>query len=108
MAELTVIYWRDIPAQVVAKAGRASAKQALSPRFQDAIDRAAMRAGAHGTDAYLAEWRRGAPVPCAETLDSVVAAAATGLEAAYDEARLADLVAAGGRALATSERPDPT
>ena len=58
MAQLTVIWWRDIPAQVIAKAGRANAKRELPQRFQDAIDRAAMRGGARETDAYLAEWRR--------------------------------------------------
>ena len=53
MANLTVVYWRDIPAQVIAKAGRKSAKKMLSDRFQEAIDRAAMRSGAAGTDEYL-------------------------------------------------------
>ena len=38
MAELTVVYWRDIPAQVIAKAGRKTAKRQLGDRFQDAID----------------------------------------------------------------------
>ena len=58
MAELTVIWWRDIPAQVTAKEGRARAARELPPRFQEAIDAAAMRAGLIGTDAYLEEWRR--------------------------------------------------
>jgi len=52
--ELTVIWWRDIPAQVTAKEGRARAARELAPRFQEAIDSAAMRAGLIGTDAYLA------------------------------------------------------
>ena len=43
MADLTVIWWRDIPVQVVAKQGRTSAKVPLSPRFQEAIDMAATR-----------------------------------------------------------------
>ena len=51
MAQLTIIWWRDIPAQVVAKAGRSSAKRELPPRFQEAIDPAAMRGGARDTDA---------------------------------------------------------
>jgi hypothetical protein len=98
MAQLTVLYWRDIPSQVVAKAGRAaSAKRALPERFIHAIDAAAMRSGASGTDQYLADWRRGAPSPCGDDLESEAAAAAARLEAEYDRARLARLVAQDGR-----------
>ena len=61
MAQLVITYWRDIPAQVTAKEGRTAAKRELSLRFTEAIDMAAMRSGAAGTDDYLAEWRRGAP-----------------------------------------------
>lgn len=98
MAQLTIIYWRDIPAQVIARAGRASAKRELPARFQEAIDRAAMRGGARDTDAYLAAWRRADPVACGDALDAAADQAAAELEAAYDEARLAALVAAGGHA----------
>ena len=42
MAEKIVVYWRDIPAQVIVKAGRKSAKRQLTERFEQAIDRAAM------------------------------------------------------------------
>ena len=58
MAKLTIVYWRDIPAQVIGKAGRKTFKKQLSQRFQEAIDRAAMRAGRGGSEAYLSEWRR--------------------------------------------------
>jgi hypothetical protein len=47
MASLIVLFWRDIPAQVIVRAGRQSAKRELPLRFTEAIDRAAMRAGAH-------------------------------------------------------------
>jgi hypothetical protein len=50
--------WRDIPSQVLIKRGRDRGKYMLSARFQEAIDRAAMRAGKGGSDAYLDEWRR--------------------------------------------------
>ena len=54
MAKLICIYWRDIPAQVVVRAGRKnSVKKELAPRFAKAIDRAAMRAGRGSSDAYL-------------------------------------------------------
>ena len=53
-----LIYWRDIPAQVIVQRGRKREKAKLSARFQEAIDRAAMRAGKGSSDAYLSEWRR--------------------------------------------------
>lgn len=96
MAELVVVYWRDIPAQVIAKAGRTSAKRHLGERFETAIDRAAMRAGLRDSDAYLGEWRRAAPTPCGDDLEQEAAAAAERLNAEYDEARLAALIAGGG------------
>ena len=96
MPELTVIWWRDIPAQVTAKAGRASARAQLSDRFQEAIDAAAMRAGLIGTDAYLAEWRR-VPRECGDDLDAEVAEAAAALETAYPDDLLERLVRADGR-----------
>ena len=52
------ILWRDIPSQVLIKRGRDRGKYMLTARFQEAIDRAAMRAGKGGSDAYLEEWRR--------------------------------------------------
>ena len=52
------VYWRDIPSQILIKRGRERGKYLLSHRFQAAIDRAAMRAGKGGSDAYLEEWRR--------------------------------------------------
>ena len=52
------VLWRDIPSQVQIKRGRERGKYLLEHRFQAAIDRAAMRAGKGGSDAYLDEWRR--------------------------------------------------
>jgi hypothetical protein len=96
MAELVIVSWRDIPAQVIVKAGRRSARRPLPDRFQEAIDRAAMRAGLRDTDAYLAEWRRTAAGPCGDDLDAEAAAAAVRLDAEYPPERLRTLVAAGG------------
>lgn len=98
MAQLTIIFWRDIPAQVIAKAGRVSAKRELGGRFQEAIDRAAMKSGARDEDAYLAAWRRSDPIECDADLEAAAAAAALRLDSEYDDARLAALVAASGRA----------
>jgi len=97
MAQITILYWRDIPAQVIAKAGRKTAKRVLSERFEKAIDRAAMRSGARDTDAYLAEWRRADPVPCGDDLEAEASAVADRLEGEFDDERLAVLVKAGGR-----------
>lgn len=58
MVKKTLIYWRDIPAQVILQRGRTREKAQLSQRFHDAIDRAAMRAGKGSSDAYIEEWRR--------------------------------------------------
>jgi hypothetical protein len=97
MAELVILYWRDIPAQVIAKSGRRSAKAQLPTRFSEAIDSAAMRAGLTNSDAYLAEWRRGEPSPCADDLDTVVADAVATIERDYDAERLKALVMNGGK-----------
>ena len=101
MASITIIYWRDIPAQVVAEEGRGrnrrQAKIELPARFSVAIDAAAMRDGADSTDDYLAEWRKSEPVPCAENLDAAAAELAAKLEADYPQARVAELVQMGGR-----------
>jgi len=53
MAKKTIIFWRDIPSQVVVKEGRTKAKTQLSKRFMVAIDRAAMRAGRQGVKSTL-------------------------------------------------------
>jgi len=96
MGTLTVLYWRDIPAQVIARSGRKSAKAEL-PRFMQAIDSAAMRAGLFGSDEYLSEWRRGEPAECSDDLEAAVAAAIAAIEEDYHAARLATLVANGGK-----------
>jgi hypothetical protein len=67
LAKLIVISWRDVPAQVLVKQGRETAKVQLSHRFQEAVDRAAMRAGKSGSDAYLADWKRSEPRAAATT-----------------------------------------
>ena len=97
MAQLIVVYWRDIPAQVIVKRGRTTAKRQLAERFEQAIDRAAMRANLRDTDSYLAEWRRADPLDCGDDLEAEAAAAALRLETDYDEARLKRLVDNGGK-----------
>ena len=96
MPELTVIWWRDIPAQVTAKEGRARAARELAPRFQEAIDAAAMRAGLTGTDAYLEEWRR-EPRACGDDLELEVVQETRRLDAAYTDDLLERLVRDNGK-----------
>ena len=95
MGELTVIWWRDIPAQVTAKAGRASARAQLSDRFQEAIDAAAMSAGLFDSDGYIEEWQRKTQA-CGDDLETEVADEAARLEQAYGDGELANLSRAGG------------
>lgn len=93
--ELTVIWWRDIPAQVVAGQGRGAVRAILSDRFQEAIDLAATRAGLIGTDDYLDAWRK-VSSPCEGDLQAAVAAEAERLEAAYPDDVLTALAHDGG------------
>ena len=97
MADLIVVCWRDIPAQVIVKKGRLSAKRQLTERFEKAIDRAALRAQLRDTDSYLGEWRRTDPVPCSDDLEAEATAVAERLEAEWTDERLAKAIANGGR-----------
>jgi hypothetical protein len=96
MSSLIVISWRDIPAQVIVKKGREAAKVQLSHRFQEAVDRAAMRAGKGSSDAYLADWQRSAPRPCGDDLAAEAAAEAARLEAKYSDEDLERLIRSKG------------
>ena len=96
MPDVTIVYWRDIPAQVIVGKGRRGAKVQLSERFEQAIDRAAMKVGAGGTDEYLAEWRKAEPYPVDGTPDDVVKAEAARIETEYDSDRIKALVANDG------------
>jgi len=96
MAKLQIIYWRDIPAQVIVSAGRNRARRQLSERFEQAIDRAALRAGLHGTDNYLDQWRRSDPDRCGDDLEAIALQAATQIEEDYPEERIERIVRADG------------
>jgi hypothetical protein len=98
VANLIIISWRDIPAQVIVKRGRETAKVQLSARFQEAVDRAAMRAGKGTSDAYLADWKRSDPRPCGEDLQAEAAAEAARIEAQFTDEQLEQLIRAKGLA----------
>ncbi|MEP1962913.1 virulence factor [Tateyamaria sp.] len=92
MPDVTIVYWRDIPAQVIVGKGRRGAKRQLAERFEQAIDRAAMKVNAKDADAYLAEWRKAAPYPVDGEQGAVAEAEALRLETEYDTARIKALI----------------
>ncbi|MGB5869539.1 MAG: virulence factor [Albidovulum sp.] len=96
MAEVTIVYWRDIPAQVIVGKGRRGVKRPLPERFEQAIDRCAMKTGAAGTDAYLAEWRKADAFSVEGEDEAVATAEAARLDAEYDKERIITLIANDG------------
>jgi hypothetical protein len=92
MPDVTIVYWRDIPAQVIVGKGRRGAKKQLPERFEQAIDRAAMKIGAKDADAYLAEWRKADPYPVEGEPADVAEAEAARLDTEYDQDRLKVLI----------------
>jgi hypothetical protein len=94
-SQLVTIYWRDIPAQVNAQAGRTRHQVLLHKRFQRAIDQAAMVAGLTNAHDYTKEWRREAR-PCGDDLEAEATAEAARLEEAYPKERLQALAELGG------------
>jgi hypothetical protein len=94
MPDVTVVFWRDIPAQVIVGRGRRAAKVPLPERFEQAIDRAAMKTGAAGTDAYLAEWHKAAPYGVDSDSNDIDVAQkeAARLDAEYDQSRIKVLI----------------
>ena len=93
-AEYQVTSWRDLPSLVVVRVGEQVTKAPLAPRFQEAIDEAAMRLGDTGSDAYLAGWTRGLWTDAAgaggEVADRVVA----DLEQQWSEQAITDYLEA--------------
>lgn len=102
MAKLITVYWRDIPAQVIGKAGRRTFKKQLSSRFQEAVDRAAMRAGRGSSEAYLSEWRRATQEVSVGDLQAEVDRVAAELEAGMTDEDLHRLVRSKGHREAES------
>ena len=98
MPEVTIVYWRDIPAQVIVGKGRKAAKVQLNERFEQAIDRAAMKTGAAGTDEYLAEWRKASSYELPGEQDDIARSEAARIEVEYDKTRLMTLIDNEGRA----------
>ncbi|MEC9197024.1 virulence factor [Donghicola tyrosinivorans] len=98
MPDITIVYWRDIPAQVIVGKGRRGAKVQLPERFEQAIDRAAMKSGADGTDDYLAEWRKAVVDTREGDPQTLAEAEAARLVEEFDQERIKALIENGGRA----------
>lgn len=96
MPDVTIVYWRDIPAQVIVGKGRRGTKAPLPERFEQAIDRAAMKVNAKDSDAYLAEWRKADPFSVEGDPQEIAAAEAARLDAEYDNERLRALIGNDG------------
>ena len=92
MPTVTIVYWRDIPAQVIVGKGRRGSKRPLPERFEQAIDRAAMKIGAGDSDAYLAEWRKADPFEVEGDPDAIADAEAARIDAEYDRDRIKQLI----------------
>ena len=97
MADVTIVYWRDIPAQVIVGKGRRGSKVQLTERFEQAIDRCAMKIGAKDADSYMADWRKAEPYEVDGEQAEVAASVAAQLEQDYDTARIKALIANDGR-----------
>ena len=100
MANLVIVYWRDIPAQVIAERGRGrkkvGVKVELNDRFAKAIDSAAMNKGITGTDEYLSLWRRAVPLECGDDLAAEAEKMVNVLDEDYTKDRLLGLIKNGG------------
>ena len=96
MADVTIVYWRDMPAQVIVGRGRKGAKLPLPERFEQAIDRAAMKSGAAESDDYMAGFRKADPYPVAGEAAAVAAAEVARIDAEYDTDRIKALIANDG------------
>ena len=91
MPDVTIVFRRDIPAQVIVGKGRRGSKAPLPERFEQAIDRVAMKIGAKDSDAYLSEWRKAAPFEVPGEPDDIAKSEAARLDSEYDPARIKTL-----------------
>ena len=96
MVDVFIVYWRDIPAQVIVGKGRKSAKVPLPERFEQAIDRTAMKTGADDTDSYLAEWRKATAYQVEGDQEEVAQSEANRIDTKYDHAKIKKLIANNG------------
>ena len=100
MAKITVVYWRDIPAQIIAELGRGrnrkQSKIELGKKFIVSIDSAAMKSGAEGSDDYLSDWRKSNPQEISDNLELEANRLKKEIEEKYSNSKLKKLISNGG------------
>jgi FAD/FMN-containing dehydrogenase len=96
VTDYQVTYWRDLPSMVAARQGDATTTAQLAPRFQEAIDEAAMRLGDTGSDDYLAGWRRSEWTSDEAAPDEVLGRVVAELDAAWPADKVAGYLDALG------------
>ena len=100
MAKITIVYWRDIPAQIIAEQGRGRNRKQfkieLGKKFIVSIDSAAMKSGAEGSDDYLNDWRRSDPEEISDNLDLEANKLKKEIEEKYSNSKLKELISNGG------------
>lgn len=85
MTTYSILYWQEIPSLVEAKDGQATSKAQLSDRFQDLIDKAAMRRDLFGTDAYIEGFKKGPSIEAEGSPEEAVRVVKEGLEKNFEE-----------------------
>jgi hypothetical protein len=90
VAEYQVTFWRDLPSLVVVRDGDDVTKGLLSPRFQEAIDEAAMRLDATSSDDYLSGWTRSEWTPASGSITEVCDHVVADLEQQWPAERMAE------------------
>ena len=101
MPRITTVFWRDIPAQIIAEDGkgrkRNKIKLELSKRFMVSIDSAAMKSGSHSSDDYLQDWRKSDPIEISNEIEKEIKNFKENIEKSYNSDRLRKLIQNGGR-----------
>ncbi|MDH5355731.1 MAG: virulence factor [Gammaproteobacteria bacterium] len=97
MAQLKIVYWRDIPGQVVFKQGRRNTRLRLSLRFMKAIERAAYRLKKQQKDALFEPWHDVAQIVDGDVREQARLLVKQ-LEDQYPDAVLEQLIRASGQA----------
>lgn len=85
MPQVQILYWRQIPAQVRVFTDRRPLSDALPERFQQQIDRVAMREGLAGTDEYLAQWEWSQKQECEGEPEQILRDTIAALITAHDD-----------------------
>ena len=85
MTTYTILYWQEIPSLVEAKDGESTSKAQLSDRFQNLIDKAAMRRALAGTDAYIEGFIKGPSIQREGSPEEIVRLVKEDLEGQFEE-----------------------